>query len=79
MKYQFKKINDVKQINKGKMVENLVNEINNITLIWKYQITNCNVMFKDLNNIIYIDLSEFDASSVTDMTEMFENCILLVS
>ena len=49
-------------------------EISNVTLIWNQTIDNCEDLFKSSINIIEIDLSNFDASIVTSMTNMFENC-----
>ena len=45
-----------------------------ITLKWDNQLNNCQNMFLDLINIIEIDLSNFDPSSVTTMREMFSGC-----
>ena len=36
--------------------------------------TSCKEMFKDLNDIISIDFSNFDTSKVTEMTSMFYSC-----
>ena len=60
-------------------IYDLTEEINNITLIWDHQITNCNLMFSGLSNIIEIDLSNFDSSGVTNMLKMFKDCISLTS
>ena len=57
----------------------LEDQINNITMIWNYSLTNCNVMFKGLVNIIKIDLSKFDSSKVTDMKCIFNGCTSLQS
>ena len=65
--------------NIGYKIYNLTKEINNITLIWDHQITNCNLMFSGLSNIIEIDLSNFDSSGVTNMLKMFKDCISLTS
>ena len=58
-------------------VNNLENEINNITIRWNNTIQNCNHIFSDLNNVIYFDFSNFDSSEVTYMGCMFINCISL--
>ena len=50
---------------------NLDKNYNNITLIFDYQIETCNSMFDGLRNITEIDLSNFDASKVTDFHWMF--------
>ena len=52
----------------------LSEEINNITIIWNYEITNCYRMFYKLPSITYIDLSHFNTASVTDMSNMFGRC-----
>ena len=44
---------------------------NNITLKFNTQIESCYAMFDHLDNIIEIDLSNFDASNVRDMIGMF--------
>ena len=47
---------------------------NGITLIFERQITSCSFMFENLNQIIEIDLSEFDFSKVNSMKMMFSGC-----
>ncbi len=44
-----------------------------ITIVWN-SLPPCKEMFKNMGFIEYIDLSNFDASEVTDMTEMFCSC-----
>jgi len=63
----------------GKIVYNLSQEINNVTMIWYSSVTNCNCMFSDLSNIINIDFSKFDTSQVAYMQFMFSNCYSLTS
>ena len=53
--------------------------LNNITLRFDNQINSFKEMFKDLGNILEIDLSNFDASQVTSMSEMFRGCSNLTS
>ena len=48
-------------------------------MIWDTQLTNCNVMFADLKNIVKIDLTKFDFSKVKGMAGMFSNCNGLTS
>ena len=67
-------VNGILQNYVDKKVYNLENKINNITMILDYQVTNCNNMFKELKNIISIDLSKFDSSKVTSMGCMFYGC-----
>ena len=52
-------------------------DINNVTLIFDYDITDCSYMFYNLISITEIDLSECDASKVTTMNCMFGNCVNL--
>ena len=52
-------------------------DINNVTLIFDYDITDCSYMFYNLISITEIDLSKFDASKVTRMNYMFRNCVNL--
>ena len=54
---------------------NLVGDRNNITLKFDTQIDTCDMMFYKLDNIIEIDLSNFDASKVRDMGYMFDGCL----
>ena len=53
---------------------NLVGDRNDITLKFDTQIESCHDMFEYLNNIIEIDLSDFDSSKVTTMRWMFSGC-----
>ena len=57
----------------------LENNINNITLIWNNPLDSTNNMFQDCKNIIEIDLSNFDASEVSEMKSMFCGCSSLYS
>ena len=72
-------VNGVPQNNIEKYVYNLEKEINIITMRWNYQLTDCTGMFHYLNNIISIDLSNFDSSQVTNFETMFYNCTSLKS
>ena len=47
---------------------------NNIILRFENKIETCDHMFSELKRIISIDLSNFDASKVTDMGAMFYHC-----
>ena len=49
-----------------------------IKLKLKFLIKDCSYMFYECNNIIKIDLSNFDTSETTNMLAMFENCSNLV-
>ena len=46
------------------------------TIILKFDksINTCENMFKDLDNIIEVDLSDFDGSKVNNMAHMFNGC-----
>ena len=48
-------------------------EINNVTLKFNNNIDTCKKMFSGLKYIKEVDLSEFDASKVTDMSDMFSH------
>ena len=68
-------VNNILQTNSSKkIVTNLTEQINNITVIFNQQITDCSFMFNFLFNITYIDLSFFDTSLVTNMLGMFGKC-----
>ena len=49
-------------------------DLNYVVIKFDEQITSCERMFEQLNNIIEIDLSNFDASQVVNMSSMFFNC-----
>jgi len=66
-------INGILQNYIEKYVYNLTNQINNITMKWNNQITNCNGMFQQLTNIISVDLSKFDSSKVVNFDSIFYN------
>ena len=55
-------------------VDDLSEEINNITIIWDYPLTNSSSMFINLENITDIYFTEFDTSKVVSMDNMFRNC-----
>ena len=72
-------VNNIPQNKTDKIVYSLTEQINNITLIWNYPITKCCAMFYGLNNIIAIDLSNFNSSLLTNMAFMFGYCSSLTS
>ena len=72
-------VNNQLQNYTGFFVYNLKNNENEIIIKWNYTITNCAVMFHELNNIIYLDFSKFDSSKVTDISFMFRYCTSLTS
>ena len=52
---------------------NVVN-ITEVKLEWDSTLTSCKNMFKDLTDVIEIDLSNFNSNLVTDTSSMFQNC-----
>ncbi len=71
------------QINGGGLIESPSKEQtlgsgrNTIKMIWDSKLATCKEMFKDLKDIISIDLTNFDFSSVSDMEGFFEGCTSL--
>ena len=55
----------------------LTNNKNIIKMRWNKVITNCYYMLANLNNVIEIDISNFDSSQVTTMERMFHYYINL--
>ena len=49
-------------------------DLNNITIKFSNQIYSSENMFKNLKNILEIDLSNFDTSQITNMNSMFSGC-----
>ena len=60
---------------------NIINVENftEVKLEWDSTLTSCKNMFKDLIDVIEIDLSNFNSNSVTDTSSMFQNCTQLSS
>ena len=59
---------------------NLLNsQQNDVIIKFKEQLTTCINMFRDLTNILYVDLSNFNSTEVKNMNNMFSGCILLKS
>ena len=66
--------------NEVNITENKINiDVNQsiIKMVWNTELNNCSKMFQNLNNIIEVNLSKFDASKVTSMKEMFDSCKML--
>ena len=61
-------------INESKIITNSLREENIIIMKWNYKVKSCTSMFKNITNIIEIDLSNFDASEVDSMNQMFSSC-----
>ena len=72
-------INGREVTSKKKYSYEMTEDINNVTMKWNNPLTNCNLMFKDLINIIYFDFSKFDTSKVSNMRCMFYNCSNITS
>ena len=72
-------INGIPQNYIGKKALSLTQYLNNIIIIFYTQISSTKEMFKDLNSIEEIDLSNFDSSIVNDSTSMFSGCTRLTS
>ena len=53
--------------------------VHKVTLIWERSLNNCCFMFCNAKDIISVNLSDFDTSTVTNMTHMFFNCNKLTS
>ena len=66
-------VNNTKKESCKKICE-LLSEYNDIKLIFDDNINSCINMFKGLNNILSIDLSNFDFSQVINMNSMFKDC-----
>ena len=49
-----------------------------VKLVWNYSLISCSGIFKELVNISSIDFSDFDFSLVSNMNEMFRNCVNLL-
>ena len=73
-------INDSKenlgQINKVNLIQDGENEI---TIIWDYEIPDCEYMFSNCISLISIDISKFDSSLIISMEGMFYGCSNLSS
>ena len=60
-------------------VYNLTLEENNITIRFNETITDCNVMFANLDNIKYVNFNNFDFSKVTSVKGILKECSNLIS
>ena len=67
-------VNGISKVNSCTKTCFLEGDENNITLIFNQEIKSCYNMFRNCKNITYIDLSNFDASNVTNMESMFDSC-----
>ena len=67
-------VNGISKGNTCKQTCILDENINNVTIKFDKQIKSCRNMFYNLEKIIEIDLSNFDASEVNNMKGMFGEC-----
>ena len=67
-------VNGISKGNSCRKTCNLNEDKNNVTFIYDNKIKSCYQMFYNLENIIEIDLSNFDTSEVTNMNGMFREC-----
>ena len=58
---------------------NLKKVSSTIKLVWNSTSNNLDYMFKDLVNLLEVDLSKYDTSSVTSMKQLFYGCNSLIS
>ena len=54
-------------------------EINTLTLIWNTDATSLYGIFEDMESLLEVDMSSYDTSLVTDMSQMFLGCSSLTS
>ena len=73
--------NDIKVLkNNNNFNKHDLDQINNtIKLVWYDNINNCQYLFSGCSDITEIDLSNFNSSEVTVMSQMFEGCSSLTS
>ena len=64
-------------INENNTIISSLNDENIIIMKWNYKISSCTSMFKNLTNIIEIDMSNFDSSEIDSMNQMFSFCVNL--
>ena len=76
--YQIYLNNQIQNLNPCYRI-NIDTEGSNIKLVWNSIDATTKYMFNDCSNIIEINLTKFDTSSVTIMSRMFSNCISLIS
>jgi len=72
-------INGSSQIINNKMIYNLKDEYNNVTLIWNSPLSNTDYMFYEVKNITKIIISHFDSTELNSIKYMFYGIELLTS
>ena len=70
-------INDTKVEIDSQYSINVISTNDIIKLSFNKNIDDCSFMFQHLHNIISVDLSDFESSSVTNMEGMFSHCLYL--
>ena len=63
----------------GNQITDLEEEENLITMRWDYNLESTGFMFYGMENLIGVDLGNFNASEIQSMNSMFEDCINLIS
>ena len=71
--------NEENSLSGSKIIYNIETFPTTVRLIYESQLTSCFRMFFELDNILYINFTNFDFSQVTDMSDMFHSCNLLTS
>ena len=66
-------INDIPRTSTQK-VYYLTAGTNIVKMVWNNSLRSLDSIFRNISNIISIDLSKFDASNIEDMKNMFHNC-----
>ena len=64
-------INGVKYAENSEYLDFQEGGIYNVTIKFKVKVNNCRGLFSNLDSLIHIDLSLFDAQEITDMSEIF--------
>ena len=72
-------VNGNLQSDLGYVAKDLLEEKNTVRMIWYSSLSNLNVMFYGLTNLLEVDLSKFESSSVTSILKMFQKCTSLTS
>ena len=69
-----------KTISSDNKISDLIEGENIIIMKWENsKVNNANYMFSQLNNLLEVDLSNFDVSEITEMNNMFNGCSNLTS
>ena len=60
-------------------INSVTEDINSVKLVWNSKLTSFRGMFNGLENILEVDLSTFDTSSIESMDSIFWNCKSITS